>query len=411
MTNESLHLHRLDNGMTLVAEDLPDVMSAAFVFLLPAGVIYDPPGHTGATSVLSDLIFRGAGPYDNRALNDALDDLGLHRHSAVATTHATFGGSLIHDKLLDALRLHAHILRRPTLADADVDVCRELNLQSLASIDDEPQHKVGLLTLEHFLPYPYGRPASGKPDEVRSLTADNLRQHYANQFTPHGTILAVAGRFDLDALRAAFQSLFADWTGPVVQPPPPADVCPQNFHQHFPGSQVHIGLAYPAARFDHPDYYAALAASAILSGGMGSRLFTEVREKRGLCYAVHASYRAYGPYGAIRCYLGSSPDRAQQALDVTLQQLRSLAQGIDSAELDRATVGLRASLIMQGESSGSRAGACASDLAYLGRVRPLAEIENAILALTVENVVAYAHKFPADKITVASLGPQQLMIA
>lgn len=410
MARQDIQVHPLDNGMTLVTEAMPEVMSAAFVFLLPAGVVYDPPGHTGTMSVLSELVYRGAGPYDNRELNDRLDALGLHRHSSIATTHATFGGSLIHDKLHEALRLHALMLRQPTLDDRQFEISRELTLQSLASLDDEPQQKVSLLALEQYLPDPFGRPAPGKADEVSSLSAQTIRGHWAGQFTPRGTILAVAGKFDLHQLKKHVEELFGDWDGLPVEEPAPADVHETTWHEDTPGSQVHVAICYPSAPFRHADYYAALAAAGVLSGGMGSRLFTEVREKRGLCYAVGAAHRVYGPFGVIRCYLGSSPDRVQQALDVTIGELRRLGQGIEPDELERAKVGLRSSLVMQGESTGARALACASDQAHLGRVRPLPEIEQGILSLAVQDVVDHVQRFPAERVTVASLGPKQVTL-
>ena len=141
---------------------------------------------------------------------------------------------------------------------------------------------------------------------------------------------------------------------------------------------------------------------------MGSRLFTEVREKRGLCYAVGAAHKVYGPYGAVFGYLGSTPDNAQQALDVTLDEFRKLAGGITQDELDRAKVGLRASLIMQGESTAARAASCAYDMFRLGRVRPLEEIENAVLSLTVDDVMRYARRYAPKEFAIATIGPAAL---
>jgi predicted Zn-dependent peptidase len=167
---------------------------------------------------------------------------------------------------------------------------------------------------------------------------------------------------------------------------------------------------YPSVNVVHKDYYKALAAVGVLSGGMGSRLFAEVREKRGLCYAVGANHRVTGKFGAVQCYVGSSPDKAQEAMDVMIAELVKLADGITQDELDRAKVGLRASLIMQGESTSARAAACAGDYYYLGRVRSLEEIEQEIVSLTVDDVVDFARKHKAENFTVATIGPKELKI-
>ena len=171
---------------------------------------------------------------------------------------------------------------------------------------------------------------------------------------------------------------------------------------------MHVGLMYPSVAQEDRGYYAALTAAGILSGGMGSRLFTEVREKRGLCYAVGASHRVVGGYGLVQCYLGSSPEKAQEALDVMVGELVKLAEGVSSEELERAKTGLRASLIMMGESSGARAAGCVRDYYYLGRVRPLEEIEAAIKAVSIEDVIEHVRAHAPQGFAVATIGPKQL---
>jgi len=411
VSQQDVLIHKLPHGLTLVAEPMAEVLSAAFVLLTPAGVAYDPPGLTGTAAVLSELVYRGAGPYDNRALNERLDGLGLHRHTGVTTLHCDFGGALLGDNLLEALRLHADLVLRPRLEEEHFKTCRRLALQNLASLDDEPQQKVALLTQENHLPYPFGRPAPGKAPDLQALSCAALRRHWADRFIPHGSILALAGRFDFPRLRQLVEDLFGGWQGPSTPPPATGACVGRTCHQPFPGAQVHVGLMIPSVPVGHDDYYAALAAVHVLSGGMGSRLFTEVREKRGLCYAVGAAHRVYGPFGVVRCYLGSTPERAQEALDVTLEQLRGLARGIAPEELDRAKVGLRASLVMQGESTTARALACAADYHHLSRVRSLAEIDRHIQALTVDDLLAHVARCPVQNLTVATIGPKEINVA
>ena len=408
MTNSTVKTHKYSNGMTLVVEPMSEVSSAAFAFLVPAGSGRDPESRTGAATVLTELMFRGAGDMDNRALNEALDGLGLHRHSSVSDLHCSFSGALVADNLNAALETHARVIMNPTLAADEFPACRDLALQGLDSLDDDPRQKISLLIRQRHLPYPFGRPSCGTRSDLQSLTHKELATHFAQVFTPANTILAVAGKVDFDQLRDIVDAALGSWQGSE-----PTELTPGNsqagmFHEPNEGAQVHIGIMYPSATFCDDDYYAALAASAVLSGGMGSRLFTEVREKRGLCYAVGAAHQVTGPFGAVRCYLGSTPENAQQALDVTLNELRRLADGIEQDELDRAKVGLRASLVMQGESTSARAAGCAGDYHYLGRVRSLTEIEQAIKSLTVDQVVEHAKKHKPRDFTVATIGPTEL---
>ena len=139
--------------------------------------------------------------------------------------------------------------------------------------------------------------------------------------------------------------------------------------------------------FGHPDYYPRVGAVNVLAGGMSARLFTEVREKHGLCYSVWASYQTFKDRASILCYAGTTNERAQETLDVTLGELRRLKDGIEPDEVERVQAGLKSSLIMQEESTSARAGTLASDWYYLGRVRRFDEIQAAIDGLTPESIV------------------------
>ncbi|KPK75773.1 MAG: hypothetical protein AMJ79_09785 [Phycisphaerae bacterium SM23_30] len=410
MSEQDIRIHKLSNGMTLVAEPMQEVSSAAFVFLVPLGVAYDPPNLTGASNVLAELIFRGAGDMDNRTLNDRLDGLGLHRHGGITSLFGSFGGALVADNLLEALKLYVDIITGPILSAEQFEACRELALQSLDSLEDDPRQKISLLVREKYLPYPFGRPAPGRREELQALTQQEVRKHWADRLTPAQTILAAAGKFDFEHLKQAVEEYFGSWSGPALEELEQLEQHNQVFHQPHDGAQVHVGVMYPSAAYRHEDYYAALAAAVVLSGGMGSRLFTEVREKRGLCYAVGVAHQVIGAYGAVQGYLGSTPERAQEALEVMLAELVKLADGITEDELERAKVGLRASLIMQGESTTARAIGCAGDYYHLGRVRSLQEIEENILKLTVDDVVNHARRFKPNDFTIVTIGPKELKV-
>ena len=410
MSSNNVKIHKLAHGMTLITEPMKEVSSAAFIFLLPIGAADDPPQMSGAASVLAELIFRGTKDLDNRTLNDQLDSLGLHRYNCTASLYSSFGGSLLADNLLQAIKLYVDVLLRPALQSDQFEPCRELAIQSLDSLEDEPQQKISLIVREKYLPYPFGRCVYGKRNELQSLTPDIVKNHWAARLTPQGAVLAVAGKIDRDQIQETIERLLGDWSGPtlpVLEKIPPPSL---SFHQPYNGAQVHAGFMYHSVPLAHQDYYAALAAVAILSGGMSSRLFTEVREKRGLCYAVGASLHVIGPYGVIQGYLGSTPDHAQQALDVTMTELTRLADGITENELERAKIGLRASLIMQGESTSARALGCVGDYFHLGRVRSLQEIEDGIKNLQVKNVIEYAQNYKPQGITLVTIGPKPLEI-
>jgi predicted Zn-dependent peptidase len=402
--------HTFPNGLTLLAERMEHVRSAALNFLVPAGCVYDPPEHLGIASVLADLITRGAGPRDSRELTLALDNLGLDRDESVGSLHTRFWGATLARNLPDALAIYADILRRPHLPEDEIPAVQALAFQDLQSLEDEPRQKVLIELRRRHYPPPLGQDRRGTRAGIESLNPAVIRRHYQRLFQPRGTILSVAGNIDWEPLRERVGELFGDWQPgeqPALKLRKPAA---RTGHIAKETAQTQIGIAYPTVPFGHPDYYAAQGAVNVLSGGMSSRLFTEVREKRGLCYAVWASYQTFKDRASVLCYAGSTNDRAQETLDVTLGELRRLKDGIEPEEVERVRAGLKSSLIMQEESTSARAGSLASDWYYLGRVRSFDEIQSAINGLTPRAIVDHLRRHPPGDFTIVTLGPRPLKL-
>jgi predicted Zn-dependent peptidase len=408
---QEVYQHTFDNGLTLLAECMEHVRSAALNFLVPAGCVYDPQPHRGIASVLSDLITRGAGDRDSRELSLALDNLGVDRDESVGTLHTRFWGATLARNLPAALDIYADIIRRPHLPEDEIDAVKALALQDLQGLEDEPRHKVMIELRRLHYPPPLGQDRRGTEEGIESLNADVIRRHYRRFFTPQGTIVSVAGNIDWPALRDQIGRLFGDWKAPE----PPAltlgTTTTHRAHLEKDTTQTQIGIAYPSVPITHPDYYAAIGAVNVLSGGMSARLFTEVREKRGLCYAVSASYSGFKDRASVICYAGTTNERAQETLDVTLAELKRLQEGIEPEEVERVQAGLKSSLIMQEESTSSRAGTLASDWYYLGRVRTFDEIKSAVDALTPASITEHVRRHPPKDFTIVTLGPKSLDVS
>ncbi len=346
-----ISVYNYDNGIRLVCEPMDDVASAAIVFAIPCGVSRDPQLKNGLSGVLSELIFRGAGPYDNQALNDQFDMLGIHRNSSANTMFLNISGSMVSDKLPQAIELFSQVIQNPLLPDDQVEFCKSLSIQSIDSIDDDPRQKISILARSQFLNYPYNQSHYGQKADIASLSHQEIYNHYKRFFAPSETIIAVAGNIDPDQVYNLINQFFGNWSAQLLPELSAPQAFSRVYHEENDGNQVHIAVLYPSIHTSHPDFYKALLSVSVLSGGMGSRLFTEVREKRGLCYAVGANHMVIDKLGAVFCYAGSSPANAQQALDVIMHELSMLAQGVTEEELQRARIGLRASLVMQGESN------------------------------------------------------------
>lgn len=408
---QTIDTFRLDNGLTVAVEPMAHLRSAAWTLLLPGGSATDPEGQSGAMNLLSGMVYRGAGDRDARALSNALDDLGVQRGGGVSTEYATFGGALLADDLPAALALYADMLRRPLLPADELDAERALALQAIQSLNDNPAQRLFVELTKVYFPGPFGRSTLGEADQLRAIDHAVLAANHAARFRPQGAILAVAGGVEPAQVRDVAERLFGDWQG-APPPPPTPQARSEALYQHLQQdtNQTQIAVAYSGRTPDDPMYYHERLALNVLSGGMGARLFTEVREKRGLVYTVMAVPRVYRNLGLTLGYAGTQPERAQECIEVLLAELVRIREGVTAQELEQARIGLLSALVMQGESTGARAGAIASDIFQVGRPRTLAEIRARIDAVTLESLNDYLAAQPTPTFTVLTLGPAPVTV-
>ncbi|HIJ52976.1 MAG TPA: insulinase family protein [Planctomycetes bacterium] len=407
---ERLDKHILKNGMVLLGEPMEAVRSVAFGFMLPGGAARLPDGCCGAGSIITDWIFRGAGDRNSRKLGDALDGLGLHRASSVGSSHIGVGAALENENLSQALDLYADIILEPHLKDDQFELAKQLAIDSVHALDDDPRHKVMLKLREKFYPSPLGRSTLGNIDELTALTAKSTKAIIKDKFNLSETTFAVAGKYDFDAVATQVESLFETGRKKALEPVTLGAKAGKYTHIDSDGAQVHIGLMTETVKPTDEDYYNAMVGVSVLSGGMSTRLFTEVREKRGLCYAIGARYHGLKDAAGIMCYAGTTPENGQETVDCVIGEFNRLSEGISEEEIQRAKVGLKSSLIMQSESSSSRAGGIASDYYMFGRVRSLDEIKSKVEATSVDSVLGFLRDNKFKDFTVVTIGPKEVKV-
>lgn len=407
---EAIRQHTLANGLTLLAERMPHVRSATLYFLVPAGCAHDPVDRSGLASVLAEMAIRGAGERDSESLSLALDNLGVDRGESVGLLNMWFYGGTLARNLPATLAIYADILRRPHLPPEDFEAARDLVLADLQALEDSPQEQVLIELRKRFYPEPLNRDRCGDIAGLNAITMDDIRKQQARAFRPNGTILSVAGNVDWEMLVDLVEKLFGDWPPGTEQPLNIARTHGRSEHLFKGTQQTQIALAFPSVTMTHPMYFAARGAVSVLSGGMSARLFTEVREKRGLCYSVFAIHETLCDRAAVLAYSGTRTDRAQETLDVMLAEMKKLSVSISTEELARVQAGLKTALILQQESTSARAGAIARDWYFLNRVRSFDELQAAVDGLTVQAMLDYAREYPLTRPTVVTLGPTPLTL-
>lgn len=403
-----IHQHTFDSGLTLVVEPIAGMQSAGVQFMLPAGAAYQPADQLGVASVLSEGLFRGAGDRDAREHSQALDQLGVKRDTSVDANHLRLSATLLGERFDETLPLLTDMITAPRLADVSFEPARSLAIQAIDALDDDPQHKAMIELRRAHLPDPLGRSHLGRKDALQALTNQQLREFWQATFVPRGAIVGVAGRVSFEQVRDRLGALLGDWAGQGRSYEIGQATAGRYEHVHSNSTQQHIGIAYRAPA--EADEQSALqrVAVAVLSGGMSGRLFTEVRERRGLCYAVFAAYTSLRDRGAIMAYAGTTNERAQQTLDVLTGELARLSDGVDADEFERATVGLKSRVVMQGESSAARAAAISTDTYLLGRPRTLDELSARIDAVTLDQLNAFVAAHRPENLTTLTIGPDPL---
>ncbi len=407
---QTIHTTSLANGIVVLGEELPDLESVAIAFHVAAGGVYDGSGRCGLASLTGEMMLRGAGDRDSRRLIEDLEQAGIQWSQAVSTSHASFSGAMVASCLPEAMPIYADILLRPRLPETQIDSGRQVILQGLAGTEDDPAHRAILAIKQLIYPSPWGMPAEGLSAEVAGLGIDDVRGFVEKFIRPEGMIIAAAGRIDWPQLVAMAEQHFGDFHGGTAAGVARGERGGRLRHVTHDSQQTHIALAWPLPPYQSEKSYEATAALAILGGGSSSRLFTEVRERRGLCYSVSAGYHTQREFASAICHAGTSGERAQETLDVMLAEIARLPGSISEEELSRVKARAKAALVMQQESSAARAGGLGRQWYHLGRVRSPADELDRIDAISVDSVESWLEANPPAGITTVSLGREPLEV-
>lgn len=408
LQQQIIHSHPFENGLVLIGQSMPWLESAAFSFQVPAGCRYDPVDRIGIANFVCEMVQRGAGNMDSRQYIETLEGLGVDYSSSASVYGTHYSGASCSGQLHEALSVFADVIRRPHFPQEQLEDGRLVCYQEIAAIEDDLPQRTLIELRNRYYGQPDGRDCHGTAASVGSIEQADLQDFYDRNYRPNGMILGVAGKIDWPALKDHVGSLFADWPSKPEAVPSVSAAEHGTCHLPFDSQQTHIAIAYPGVCYSDPDYYKQAGSVSVLSGGMSSRLFSEVREKRGLCYSVFASNHSVIDRGCVVCYCGTSTERAQESLDVIIEQLIDLKSGITEDELRRLKVQVRSDLIMQQESCRARAGSLTGDWFHFGRVRTLDEINSNISALTVSEINRFLEQNPPQQFDLVTLGSHPL---
>lgn len=401
--------HQLGNGLRIIGQPMPNLESVSVGLMIGAGSRDERAAQTGLSHLVEMMGYQGTQHRDARALTEAFDRLGARKTSGTDLEYTTYSAMALGSQLVPLVELLADVVRYPGFDPDEYPKAQDRVLQEIAEREDVPLRKImDLLRRAYFGAHPYGNERLGEPQNVASTPLDALHTYWGERYGPRNTILAVAGKVDWDAFVARAEALLGDWQGPAQRTQgngvtPAARVV----LEHKESNQQHIGLAVPGVAFSDPDRYTMAVLSTLLGGSMNSRLFVEVREKRGLVYSVGAFPFSLETAGLLGIYAGTTPDKADQTVAVCAEQLRRLEdEPPTDEEVERAKIVLKADVIMRSESSDARRRSIATGWWYEGKVRTLEEIAQTIDAVDAGRIQAMCRRLEMSKhIAIAAIGP------
>jgi len=389
----------LPNGVRLLTEQMPHVRSVSIGVWLARGSRHEPREQAGIAHFVEHMLFKGTTSRSAEDIAQTIDSIGGQMDAFTAKEYASYYIKVLDEHLPLALEVLADIVMNPAFNADDIEREKKVVLEEIKMVEDTPDDLVHELFTEHFWQdHPLGRPILGTPETVESLTADGLRRYFGTAYTAPNLILAAVGNITHDEVRnlviKAFDGL-SSHTDPLNEAPP--HVIPQIVIRNKDLEQSHVCLGTSGYRQDHEDRYASYVLNTILGGSMSSRLFQNVREKRGLAYAVFSGLSAYRDTGSMTIYAGCANSAVEELIDVVIAELRRLKdEPMSAPELRRAKDHLKGSLMLNLESTSSRMSHLARQEIYFDRHFGLDETLEGVERVTIAEVQRVARDLFSD---------------
>ena len=396
VSEASIRRDVLANGVRFVTERMPHVRSVSIGVWLSRGSRHEPEAHSGIAHFVEHMLFKGTARRTAECIAQEVDSIGGQLDAFTSKEYAGYYMKVLDEHLPVAVDLLSDLVSHPMFAPADIEKEQKVVLEEIKMVEDTPDDLVHEIFSEAFWPnHPLGRPILGVPASVSALDQPTLRQYFAGTYVAPNLVVVAAGNLDHDRLKALLEAALGDVPAEgdvsVIAPP---TVAQSTLIRRKDLEQSHVCLGTPALPQNHPDRYVAYALNTVLGGSMSSRLFQNVREKRGLAYAVFSGLSAYHDTGALSIYAGCSNDAVGELIDVVVSELRHLKdEPVDGGELRRAKDHLKGSLMLNLESTSSRMSHLARQEIYQDRTDTLDAMLAAIERVSVEDVQRVARRF------------------
>jgi predicted Zn-dependent peptidase len=386
---------------------MPHLQTASLGVWVGSGSRDEEPNEHGISHLLEHMAFKGTKRRTARQIAEEIEAVGGDLNAATSSETTAYFASVLRANMPLALDVLSDILANPTFDAGELKREQNVIVQEIGASEDNPDDLVfDYLQSTAFPNQPSGRPILGTRETVCAFKEQNLRAYLARNYRAPDMVVAATGAVEHGAVVAEAERRFGQFNGPAAPQPQPANFGGGTKLEARDLEQVHIALALEGLAQRHADYFSLQVFTIILGGGMSSRLFQEVREKRGLCYTISAFHAPYQDTGMFGIYAGTDAGDVKELMNVAVSETAAAAAGITEAEVNRAKAQIKVSLLMALESSGARARQLASQILTYGRPLPIEELIARIESVTVESTrAAGAALMARARPAIAALGP------
>lgn len=396
----------LSNGLRVATDSMPGVHSASLGCWVGVGTRHEAAPVNGVAHLVEHMLFKGTERRSAYRISEEIEDVGGQLNAYTTREHTAFYAKVLQDDVGLAVDLIADMLQNSLLDEEELGRERAVVLQEIGQAADTPDD----IIFDHFQTAAYpgqaiGRPVLGAAEIVGGLGRQALADYLAEYYNGPSLVLAAAGAVEHDRLVDMAEQAFANLPDRPAPAPEPARYQGGEYRENRDLEQVHLVLGFESVSMHDPDHYAHAVFSTLLGGGMSSRLFQEVREKRGLVYSIYSFTGGYHDGGLFGIYAGTGEEEVAELIPVVCDELMRVADDISEAETARARAQLRAATLMALESSMSRCEHLGQQVLVYGRPVPATEVVARIDAVTRDDVARAALKLRASPLTLAALGP------
>ncbi len=396
----------LANGLRVVSQNMPHLATLALGVYVGVGARHETTDIAGISHLLEHMAFKGTARRTARAIAEEIENVGGELNAATSLEQTAYYARVLEGDERLALDILADILLSSTFAHDELEREREVILQEIAGIKDSPD-EIGydLIHEAAFPDQPVGRPIIGTPETVKRITREELQGFLADRYRPGAMVVSAAGAVHHATLVRHVEALFGGLTPGEDRGEVRARYEGGSRTWDKPFEQSHLVLGFEGPSYRDPPFYTAQVFSALFGGGMSSRLFQEVREKRGLCYSIYSSAWGFKDSGLLGIHAATGKDMMAELIDVIAGEIGRMADhGPEAAEIQRAKAQIKAGLLMGLESPSSRAEQLARQLLAFDRLMETDELIGRIEGVSAADLTAHAGRIATGRPSVAVVG-------